>query len=231
MASSPIVLIKKLCCEKEQAANSMSSLTYDQLKELVELATTHSAFDYLSIVLSSVVTLLAVGMSYFFFKKHAVQVTNEKVIEKDVEKLYEAVDCIFRYSDSVGLYLSLKEKQYAWIVDGQAIRLTTDFLDKVEKAQETMYVQFSCIHKASFILRALGENETSHLIDSYREGSVALRKEFYSLDSELGQNGNIAPIVAFLEHFESRRKKLYEGLNKCLEEVVECKKRIKAITN
>lgn len=230
--SLPVVLIKRLCCENGQVDNAMTSPTYDQLKELVILATTHSAFDYLSIILSSVVTLLAVGMSYFFFKKHAVQVTNEKVIEKDVEKLYEAVDCIFRYSDSVGLYLSLKKKQYLQIVDGQSERLAKDFLDKVVKAQEAMYAQFSCIHKASFILRALGEKETSLLIDSYREGSVALRKQFYSLDAELGRNKDAAPIAAFLEQeFESKKEKLNEDLDKCLEEVVECKKRIKAIAS
>lgn len=113
----------------------MDKLTYPQLKELIELATAHGAFDYVSIVLSSVVTLVAVGMSYLFFRKHAVQVTNEKIIEKDVEKLYEAVDCIFRYSDSVGLFLSLKTKRYNQIIDG--VSATTDFAEKIKKAQET----------------------------------------------------------------------------------------------
>ncbi|MBE4804563.1 hypothetical protein HJ165_23435 [Vibrio parahaemolyticus] len=73
----------------------MEHLTYDQLLKLVEAATEKSIFDYVTLVVSSAVTLLAVGMSYFFFKNHSNQVTNEKVIEKEVEKLYEAVDCLF----------------------------------------------------------------------------------------------------------------------------------------
>ncbi|MGO4179522.1 hypothetical protein AB2301_17835, partial [Vibrio cholerae] len=79
----------------------MEHLTYDQLLKLVEAATEKSIFDYVTLVVSSAVTLLAVGMSYFFFKNHSNQVTNEKVIEKEVEKLYEAVDCLFEFCNSV----------------------------------------------------------------------------------------------------------------------------------
>lgn len=94
-----------------------------------------------------------------------------------------------------------------------------------------MYGQFTCIHKASFILRALGQKEASQMIDSYRESSVALRKQFFHLDNAFEESKQIGPIAEFMEKYASKKTKLYDELNKCLDEVVECKKRIKAITS
>ncbi|EGR0582382.1 hypothetical protein FG079_18025 [Vibrio cholerae] len=121
----------------------MEHLTYDQLLKLVEAATEKSIFDYVTLVVSSAVTLLAVGMSYFFFKNHSNQVTNEKVIEKEVEKLYEAVDCLFEFCNSVDLYLSMKEKSLLRLKQDEAI--DGSFKIKVDEATDGVFASFKCI--------------------------------------------------------------------------------------
>lgn len=206
----------------------VADLTYENMKQLVEIATGKGTFDYLSIVLSSVVTLIAVGMSYFFFQNHAKQVTNEKVIEKEVEKLYEAVDCLFEFSNAADLYLSMKEKSLNRRISG--IPIDGDFKDKVENATEEVFKNFRHVHKSSFILRALGESEASAKVDMYRSCMISFRKDIYKIEMNADKNGVTQELHDFMSSYGTRKSKLDKERDKCLDAVAECKKGIKSVS-
>ncbi|HAS6741142.1 TPA: hypothetical protein GRI37_22855 [Vibrio parahaemolyticus] len=205
----------------------MEHLTYEQLLLLVEKATEKSFFDYITLVVSSAVTLLAVGMSYFFFKNHSNQVTNEKVIEKEVEKLYEAVDCLFEFCNAVDLYLSMKEKSLSRLQKGEVI--DGSFKTKVDEATDGVFARFKYAHKASFILRALGEREVSSKIDVYRSDAIQLRKEIYLIELNISNTDGIEQLENFLVTYASRVSVLSKQKDQCLDAVAQCKKRIKSV--
>ncbi|HFQ5096796.1 TPA: hypothetical protein ACGUU3_000010 [Vibrio vulnificus] len=205
----------------------MEHLTYDQLLKLVEAATEKSIFDYITLVVSSAVTLLAVGMSYFFFKNHSNQVTNEKVIEKEVEKLYEAVDCLFEFCNSVDLYLSMKEKSLLRLKQDEAI--DGSFKIKVDEATDGVFASFKHAHKAAFILRALGELDTSSLIDVYRSDAIQLRKEIYIAELNISKADGKQHLENLLSSYASRVSALNKQKDQCLDAVAQCKKRIKSV--
>lgn len=205
----------------------MEQLTYDQFLLLVEKATEKSYFDYIALVVSSVVTLIAVGMSYFFFKNHSNQVTNEKVIEKEVDKLYEAVDCLFEFCNAVDLYFSMKEKSLSRLHKGEAI--DSSFEKKVDEATDGVFVSFRHAHKASFILRALGEREVSSKIDIYRSNAIQLRKEIYLIELNISKTDGIKQLETFLVTYASRVSVLSKQKDECLDAVAQCKKRIKSV--
>ncbi|MCP1265553.1 hypothetical protein ACSZN3_06115 [Aeromonas hydrophila] len=205
----------------------MNELTYEQLIKLIELATKKEVFDYISLFISSAVTLLAVGMSYFFFKKHSSQVTNEKVIEKEVEKLYEAVDCLFEFCNAIDLYLSMKEKSLLRLKQGEAI--DGSFKEKVEKATDDVFESFKHVHKAAFILRALGEHNTSSKIDVYRSDAIQLRKDIYSVEGNISTQHGVKKLETFLADYASRVSALNKQKNECLDAVALCKKNIKSV--
>lgn len=204
----------------------MNNLTYEQLLKLIEIATEKSLFDFVALVVSSLVTLLAVGMSYFFFKNHASQVTNEKVIEKEVEKLYEAVDCLFEFCNSTDLYFSMKEKSLLKMKNGEAI--DGGFKNKVDDATDDVFAKFRYVHKAAFITRALGEFNTSSKIDIYRSEVIQLRKDIYAVELEVLNNGGVEKLNVFLSEYASRVNSLNKQKIECLDAVALCKKNIKS---
>ncbi|BBB31495.1 hypothetical protein [Neptunomonas japonica] len=199
----------------------MTELTYEQLKEIVSIASEKGLFDIVTVAAPSVVALFAVWVSYLTVKRHSVHVTNEKVIEKDVEKLYEAADCFFEYSDAVGLFFSMQEKRFR-----RVIALDPDdegFAHKVNEATGAVYSNFSKIHKTSFLLKALGQKEVADLVDAYRSQSIILRKSVY----ELSQAPSEEAIKSFLVNIAAERSNLEAMKNECLEEIAACKGRIK----
>ena len=205
----------------------MENLTYDQLLKLVEAATEKSVFDYVTLLVSSVVTLLAVGMSYFFFKNHSNQVTNEKVIEKEVEKLYEAVDCLFEFCNSVNLYLSMKEKSLLRLQNDEVI--DGSFKIKVDDATDGVFTSFKHAHKTAFILRALGELDTSLKVDTYRSDATQLRREIYLAELNISKPGGREQLESLLANYTNRVIALNEQKEACLDAVAMCKKRIKSV--
>ena len=205
----------------------MEQLTYEQLLLLVAKATEKSYFDYITLVVSSAVTLLAVGMSYFFFKNHSNQVTNEKVIEKEVEKLYEAVDCLFEFCNAADLYFSMKEKSLSRLQKSEAI--DGSFKVKVDEATDGVFESFKHAHKASFILRALGEREVSSKIDIYRSDATQLRKEIYAVELNISNSDGVEQLENLLTTYASRVSALSKQKDQCLDAVAQCKKRIKSV--
>lgn len=203
--------------------NALSLEQFEQIKELIEIATAKGFVDYVSMALP----LVAVVVTYFIFKKHAVKIINEKVIEKEVEKLYEAVDCFFDYSDAASLSFSMHEKKIGIVLGGKNIDSTFD--DKFKDATDAVYDNFRQVKKSSFLLRALGEEKVAIKIDSYWEQTVLLRKALLVLMKAYEENKDLAPLKDFTLDFRTKINALNDIKNDCLVDIAECKKNFKAI--
>jgi|WetSurMetagenome_2_1015567.scaffolds.fasta_scaffold05049_8 hypothetical protein len=203
----------------------MDTLSFEQIKELIEIATAKGIFDYFSMALP----IIAVLVTYLIFKKHAVQIINEKVIEKEVEKLYEAVDGFFEYSDAVGLSFSMYEKKIGIILGGKSIDSTFD--EKFKSATNAVYDNFRQVQKSSFLLRALGEIEVAMKIDSYWEQTVLLRKALLALMKTYEENNDLVALKDFTLDFSTKIEALNDLKNDCLADIALCKKHFKAIVN
>ena len=204
----------------------MPELSVADLKELLQVATDKTTLEMAILFLPSVFTLFTLLMSYFIYKKHAVQITNEKVIEKDVEKLYEAVDEFFEYSDSIRLYFSMKEKQYKQILD--KVSYEDGFKDKVVFASNDVYGKFSKAHRSSFLMRALGEISAAEMLDAYIAQTVNFRKDIFSFDLNNKKDRLVDDVPELLKRFSKEKQILNNSRNQCLQEIVCCKKRLRA---
>lgn len=207
----------------------METLYFEQLKALLEILTNKTWIDYIPIILSSAAPLLAVGMSYYFFNKQSVHVMNEKIIEKEVEKLYEAADSFFDYSDSINLFFSMMEKRLS-IAKSQG-SMPEIFVKQCEDATNAVFDQFKSVHKAAFLLRTLDEEATAEEIERFINETVDLRKSV--LDISRWQEGKTLKEELGADIFQqnlSQKREYFKGeRNKCLEKIAECKKRIKAV--
>lgn len=207
--------------------SKMSEEQITVIKALLEETFQAGFYEYFSLTVSSVVTLVAVGMSYFFFKNHARQVKNEKVIEKEVEKLYEAVDSLFIFTNASDRFFSMKRRYYLRLLEGN--ELADGLLTKTQQATDNVYDNFPHAHKAAFILRALGETDVSELVEKYRRDMVEARTRIIEAEEAYDQSEDTAILNALIKDIEQIREKLENDKNDCVDAVANCKKRIKSV--
>jgi hypothetical protein len=200
----------------------MDSISLEQVETLIEIATKKDFFDYISIL----IPLIAVWMTYLIFQKHYLQIINEKVIEKDVEKLYEAVDCFFDFSDAVGLFFSMYEKKIGIILSAKNIDAT--FEEKLQCAKDDFYLNLRKVNKAIFLLRALGRRDEAVQVDSYRKGVVLIRKELLALMAKYEEDKDPLPLTKFIMNFSERVSKLNNDKDSCLDGIANCKNKLTA---
>lgn len=189
----------------------------EEIKDLITIATSHDAFDIWSLILTSAVPLAAIILSYISFSRHTHQITQEKLIEKDVEKLYEAVDYFFEYSDIANLYFSLQIKNINSILTGK--HLEHSFDAKLESSSEEFFGKIQKIRLSSFLFRALGKEEISEEIDAYREKTINLRKIIFDELIEFHHNKDTARLSIFNKTLETKRKSFETVRNNCLKNI------------
>lgn len=198
-----------------------SEISFAQIKELIGFATDHDYFDWISLA----IPLIAVVLGYKVIN-HAVQVINEKVIEKEVGILFEAVNCFFEYTDAVGLYFSMTEKKIDNIVNQK--QPDSDFEKKEKDATDAVYNKHRDVRKTSFLLRALDQKTIADQIDTYREATINLRKELILLLKEYFENDDPKPLVDCLKNLKSKRMALIKMKDECLDALARCKYDLKA---
>lgn len=203
----------------------MDAQTFEQIKELIEISSAKGGFDYLSLVLTSFSTLLAVWFGFFLYTKHA-----EKIItEKDIERLYEAGGCFFEFSDAVGLFFSMVQKEVEnTLQKDQHDSYDLEFNDKVKKATNAVYDNFRQVNKAYFLLKALGEDEVAKRIDLYKNEALQLRKAYFGLMKTFKADKNPAPLEAFYNDLPAKRDALIVSKDACLDDIAKCNKKFKA---
>lgn len=203
------------------------NLEFTQLRDLIELATSKDIYDWASLLIPNTITMFTVWISYFYFNKQAKQVMLERVVEKEVEKLYEATDSFFKYSDAVSLFFSMSFKEIERIIEDKEMEAT--FQDKLNKSSDTVYSLFTEIHKASFLIRALGQTNVSQLIDNYREDTIKYRKEIYKVMANYNNDKNKQLLKEFYSNHVNKKHDLESLKILCLDEIAKCKSKIKGI--
>lgn len=157
-------------------------MTFEEIKQITEMVTDHDWFDYATLICSVVVPTVAAGLSYIFFKKHASQVLNEKLIEREVEALYDVMDCFFSFSDAFGLYHSLSYKKFR--NDLQLVSMVSDISVQVKTASDTVLLEHRSIKRGIFLMEAQGEDDAAKALDNYHQAAVEIRKRLYFAEEE-----------------------------------------------
>jgi predicted polyphosphate/ATP-dependent NAD kinase len=161
-------------------------MTFEEMKQITEMATSHDWFDYVTLICSVVVPAIAAGLSYVFFKRHASQVLNEKLIEREVEALYDVMDCFFSFSDAFSLYHSLSYKKFR--NDLQLVPMVSDISEQVKTASDTVLLEHRSIKRGIFLLEAQGEDGAAKALDNYHQAAVEIRKRLYFAEEEQNLN-------------------------------------------
>jgi hypothetical protein len=157
-------------------------MTFEEMKQITEMATDHDWFDYVTLICSVVVPAIAAGLSYIFFKRHASQVLNEKLIEREVEALYDVMECFFSFSDAFGLYHSLSYKKFR--DDLQLVSIVSDISVQVNNASDTVLLEHRSIKRGIFLLEAQGEDNAAKALDNYHQAAIEIRKRLYFAEKE-----------------------------------------------
>lgn len=203
--------------------------TFNQIKELIEIATSHDWFDILSLVITNLITIIAVGSSIFIFNRHAVQVSTERVIEKEVEKLYEASDCLFTFSDAANLYFSMSKYNIDRIIENKS--MDNDFPDKLKQSSDDIYQKISSVKKSEFLLKSIGANGAADFIKTYNTDTIELRTQIYKTMNKFNTNNSIQDLETFLPFLKSEIERLNILRDECLVEIAKSKANLKQAKN
>lgn len=152
----------------------MSELTPEDIKQIVAMLSDSSWFDHLLSLLTVLAPFFAFWLSYLFFYKQHIQNAKGKVVEKDIDRLYEAADLFFDYSDALNLYLSMVTKKAAFLLREEEVPASIN--TKTEEATDAVYPKIHSIYKSYFYLLSLGAKDIADSIDDYRKKTIDLRK-------------------------------------------------------
>lgn len=201
----------------------MLDLTFEQISLLIDQAGRKSLFDYIALLGQTIIPLAAMALSYKSIKSHARNIATEKVLEKEINRLYQSADCFFEYSDKANLYFSLSIRKIT--TKDIAKDEITSFEKKLQDASDAMYESITAIKKSIFMLNSLEESELAKKIDKFREESIKLRKKI--LDSNDSQKNSPANKAQFLSIITNEKEKLYQLREEILSEVSQANKRLK----
>lgn len=202
----------------------MCEVTPEFVAEVVKALPKKDFWDYIPTYIAACTPAFALLLSYLFFKKQHIQSKNIKLIEKDVERLYNSADLFFEYADSVGLFFSMTRIKLEHLLNEAGVPKSIE--DKTQKAANDVYDNFSAIHKSVFLLRSIGENDVAMLVDKYRQETIDFRKELNFIakwDIEEKQ----LPTQFSLEMVDKikvMQKQFGKEKEICLDEIAKCKK-------
>lgn len=162
------------------------NLSYEQLKNLVEIITEKSLIDYILPIGNLLVSIALIILSCYVFIKTPKQTAKSKIHEKEVELLYKAFECFCNFSDAVGLYISNKKRKYRRLSDPSSKPLENNFHKNESISSEKVHLAFSEQKMASNILQSIGSNEAKDLIDNYKNEVVKLRNLVMDFEGSTG---------------------------------------------
>ncbi|MDY0924956.1 hypothetical protein SOM41_01170 [Enterobacter sp. CFBP8995] len=158
-------------------------ITFDQMKELVEIITQKDKFDYFISVANLIISGCVIALTYYVFFKTPNQTAKSKVYEKEIELLYKSFEYFCSFSDAVGLYVSNKYRKYNNLSDINNLPLEDNFAKNDDEASNNVYSLFKEHSIASSILQSIGALEPQKCIESYKDKTVALRKLIFEFEA------------------------------------------------
>lgn len=157
----------------------MNDINIEALAAIVGAVSEKTWIDHIPAILAGFAPLLAIWMSWKFFNDQHKQNAKNKVVEKDVERLYGAADLFFEYSDALNLYLSMVITKAGFLDRGEKVPDSVE--DKTLKATDDVYPKINSIYKSYFFLRSLGADDIAQQVDDYREKTIKFRKNLFDI--------------------------------------------------
>ena len=185
--------------------------------------TEKSWFDYAIEVLPSITTILIILVTYQSISRRIHQLKNEKIAEKDIEKLYEASHYFYNYLDSAGLFFSMINKKSIRIKDGRGTEIET-FSKKLELGNNTLFESFSDLKKSLLIFKTLEANDLVKNIEKLHEFIIDNRKSQILLMEAYDENQDFTTIEEIANNYEQLRLTIEIMSENCIREIIQVKK-------
>lgn len=196
-------------------------LNYNQIQDLIILATSKNWYDYLSLIFNVLISLCAIILTYAVFLKTPKQNRRLKIQEKEIELLYLAFDNFQIFTDTINLYLSNKHRRYSKLQNKKQLEDT--FLEKDKASTEKVYNSFVNFNLAVDILRSIGDIETARQVQDYKELAVESRSYIFSY--ELKENNDT--LENLVEKIKEYKNCLTLKKNSCLDSISNFKETMK----
>ncbi|CAK2045825.1 HEPN AbiU2-like domain-containing protein [Vibrio crassostreae] len=199
-------------------------LDYIELNNIVVNAidsfTKKGFFDYFSVILPSVITIIALLQSVYFYRKSVDHESRQLVAERELSRIYEAVDCFFKFSDISGLFFSLKK--YEFIRKHNNESLEENFVKKIETTSNDVTNSFTDIERAIFILQSMGFLDLSQDVMRYKDSVVSFRSELISYQKKGTYGGVSMDEMQFAKIIETMAMSYKDAKSKILIEIYDC---------
>jgi hypothetical protein len=204
----------------------MCKVTPEFIAEVVKSIPTKDIWDYLLVFIPAFTPAIALVLGFVYFKKQHIQSRDIKLIEKDVDRLYNSADLFFDYADSIGLFYSMTRIKLEHLLTGDAVPESVE--SKTRAAANDVYAKFSAIHKSVFLLRSIGENDVATLVENYRIATIEFRKDiniiakWNNVKEKLPENFSskmVNKIERMQDHFGKEKVR-------CLDEIARCKRNL-----
>ncbi|USD52378.1 hypothetical protein J4N37_24905 [Vibrio sp. SCSIO 43153] len=160
------------------------NIDHEKLEQIISNAIAQLSdkgfYDYFTVVVPSLLTIAVIIQSIYFFKKTNQQHSKQFVAEKELERVYEAIDCFFRFCDSSGLYFSLEKYKHRRLSEKSII--DESFANKITKANLEVTSSFTYIKRAVFILHSLGFSDLAHHLTRYESSVINLRRNIIEFE-------------------------------------------------
>lgn len=213
----------------------LSNEQFGQVKEIITMLTSKGVFDYTAVLAPTAVAILAIYWSHKTFKAQAKLLKDEKLFAKDIEKIYEALDLLFEYFNATNLFYSLNEKEFNKLLKGSELTVKEGL---TETASDNMRESISQFKRASFLMKALGQEEISANLDAYHSETIVLRKQILGCHEKLKKKDEKAldrvnAILSGSDHkdklsYADRVAALDQQFNVCVKEIVAYKESLKS---
>lgn len=158
---------------------------YTEISKIVLLAvnkfTDRGFFDYFAIILPSLITIIALLQSVYFYRQSTSLQSKQYIAEKELTRFYDALDCFFSFSDKAGLFFSLKKYEYSRIANKKQIE--NSFRAKIDDANSSVTDSFKDVEKTIFILHSIGLDELADEVNVYKTSIVSFRSTVINYES------------------------------------------------
>jgi hypothetical protein len=202
----------------------MCEVSPEFVAEVVKALPKKEFWDYIPTYIAALTPAFALLLSYLFFKKQHIQSKDIKLIEMDVERLYNSADLFFEYADSIGLFYSMSRIKLEHLLNESDVPVSVE--EKTQKSANKVYDNFTAIHKSIFLLRSIDENDVADLVEKFRQETIEFRKEINVITKWDVKNKEFPAIFSLemIDKINTMQKRFGKEKEICLGEIAKCKK-------
>jgi hypothetical protein len=202
----------------------MADFSSSEISQLIEIINNRNWVNHTVSLLAGVAPIVAIWGSFWFFNKQHVQIAKSKVIEKDIDRLYEAADLFFEYSDAINLFLSMLIKKADFMA--RDLEVPIPIMEKTREATDSVHPKIHSIYKSYFYLLSIGATDIAEKIENYRFRTLSIRKQHLIL-ARCNQNDKIATLsFTAIELMESEKTQLVAARDTILREIASFKRKL-----